>query len=589
MQCLPTIEVLTFLNWIDTRGYARHRIGVPIDELFLNDRYRQQVQDLEEEYMLYLDRYPDDGGDPYRRYTDMALSSLRQQMLSACDRMPQPSGFLIFRRRRNSEFLGALNDAMQRTLRQIEEKMAEDERSGHNRNSVLPADDYQPGRLAESVRTCLMWSNDLEIPDFFLSKPNSMASTTLHFLEWVQKNSLLKNISLRNIPTEALRQLIQQHIWQEYQRGGFTEEEKQRREELLMKVLIRQEHADYLTAILEHSSKAQSLEDIVSRSLQRTVRFKCTLLAEDNMFHTLVRNHWEEMNSYSGNHLDIYYSQEELDERGCTTADKLRIRERVVKFPAIYLWEYRLDAGVSIPVGGLDEKDLLKLIKGIVDEIVQKKSLDEVASTARKAVESMLRIKENLLEPKFTDSLVSACAKLQNNENWVRNTDENGRNGFIKDILDAEGYRVSDQTLGGLSPTRKSAGEIDIKVYGENGRSFAILEGLNLQMGPLGGWNKPYFREHVNKVYAYDSSGNLRNYIIVYATTLNISRLANEIREQLAKPEECPYGNAKFLDITSVDTACTDLKMACARYLRNNQETRLYVLCVRMAEKKVST
>lgn len=588
MQCLPTIEVLPFLNWIDTMGYARHVISVPIDELFLNDNYRSQVQKLEEEYRFRNSMSSGGGIIPYEHYIDQALSSVKHRMMQVYGHAPHGFFGMHYRTDQNREFLQALDAAMRYALDQTKALLEEEINSYKwTHPFFLHDNDFQSGTLADSVRTYLKWHGNPAIFDFFLDRPDSMANTALHFLEWVQNDRQLKNISLRNIPTDQMRQLIQQHVWQDYQRNGFTEEEKQRREALLVKVLIRQEHTDYLTSILESSPKAQSLEGIVSRSLKRTVRFKCTLLAQDNRFHTLVRDNWEEMNSYSGNHLDIYYSQEELTERGCTTADKLRIRNRVADYPAIYLWEYSMDAGIGIPVGGLDEKDLLDLIKGIVDEIVQKKSLVAVAEAARETVESMLRIKEDRLEPKFTDSLVRACARLQTNENWVRNTDENGRNGFIRDILDAEGYRVSDQTLGGLSPTGRSAGEIDIKVYGEGGRGFAILEGLNLQSGILGSWDKQYFRDHVNKVYAYDSNGNPRNYIIVYATTPNISHLFNGVFEQLAKPEECPYGEAAFVDITTVDTACADLKMACARYLRNDREVRLYVLCVRMAEKRI--
>lgn len=51
MQPLPNIEVLTFLNWMDVNGYARNRFGVPLDELFLNDKYRDQVRRLEQEYV----------------------------------------------------------------------------------------------------------------------------------------------------------------------------------------------------------------------------------------------------------------------------------------------------------------------------------------------------------------------------------------------------------------------------------------------------------------------------------------------------------------------------------------------------------
>lgn len=360
---------------------------------------------------------------------------------------------------------------------------------------------------------------------------------TLHFLEWVQHKEKLQNISLRNIPVDVMERYVHEYIWLEYRRNGLTDKEKNEKETILCRALVQRQYDDYPGTILTESHvDCDSLDEILHRSFNRTVRYKCTLLAEDDSFHILVRDYWEEMNSYSGDHLDIYYSDSELVQKGWSTADKLRIRARISQYPAIYLWEYALDKGVSIPVGGLDSQELMELFKFIVDEIVKGHGLVEVGDAAMTAVNDTLKAKNTAKETEyaFTMSLLNACAKLQNNENWVRNTDENGRNTYIKDILTASGYRVNDQTLSGLSPTGKSAGEIDLKIYGADDLPFAILEALNVKADHPCGWNRKYFRDHINKLYTYDANGLSRNYLIIYATIPEFNRFTEEVIKHIS-------------------------------------------------------
>jgi hypothetical protein len=91
----------------------------------------------------------------------------------------------------------------------------------------------------------------------------------------------------------------------------------------------------------------------------------------------------------------------------------------------------------------------------------------------------------------------------------------------------------------------------------------------------------------VDKLYRYDANGLARNYVVVYATAPLFGRFTNEVY-RLISSKDCPYGNAELIDVVPMDTGCTDLSLACARYLRNGTEIRLYILCVRMAEQKTT-
>ncbi len=583
MQCLPNIEILTFLNWIDINGHARNRIGVPLDELFLNEEYHDQVLALEREYMRGRSMDSLSEKAAYERYVDCVLSELKHYVMKEYYRHPYDFNRLFCT-------FESSYDKSKRLFQYLRHAITEMEDSGHSLKYSGPRAmlNYCEGSLADSVRKYLRYFHDPVVCGFFLRNCNSVAGITLHFLEWVHERRKLQNISLRNIPADVMERYIHEYAWLEYRRNGLTDKEKNERETILCHALIQRKYDDYLGAILTESHMDfDSLDEIIHRSFNRTVRYKCTLLAEDDLFHILVRDYWEEMNSYSGDHLDIYYSESELEQKGWSTADKLCIRARVSQYPAIYLWEYALDKGVSISVGGLDCQELMELFKFIVDEIVKGHGLVEIGTAAMAAVNSTLKAKNTAkeMEHAFTMSLLNACAKLQSNENWVRNTDENGRNTYIKDILIASGYRVNDQTLSGLSPTGKSAGEIDLKIYGADDLPFTILEALNIKADHPCAWNRKYFRNHVNKLYTYDANGLSRNYLIIYATIPEFDRFTGEVIKHLSSSTKCPYGNAKFIDISSIETDFADLRLACARYLRNGKEIRLYVLCVKIEEK----
>ncbi len=583
MQCLPNIEILTFLNWIDVNGYAWNRIGVPLDELFLNEEYRDQVLDLEREYMRGRTTDSRLEKAAYERYVNYVLSELKYYMMKEYNRHPYDFDRLF----RTSESICDKNETL---FRYLYDAITEMDNMRHSLKylDLTAMHNYWEGSLADSARKYLRHPHDPVICGFFLRNCNSVAGITLHFLEWVHERRELQNINLRNIPAEVMERYIHKYVWLEYQRNSLTDEERNKKETILRHTLVQRKYDDYLEAILTESHmEFDSLDEILHRCFNRTVRYKCTLLAEDDSFHILVRDYWEEMNRYSGDHLDIYYSESELKQKGWSTADKLRIRARVSQYPTIYLWEYALDEGVSISVGGLDSQELMELFKFIVDEIVKGHGLVEVGDAAVATVNSMLKAKNAAaqMENAFTKSLLDACARLQSNENWVRNTDENGRNTYIKDMLTAQGYRVNDQTLSGLSPTGKSAGEIDLKIYCADDRPFTIIETMNIRANHPYAWNRKYFCNHVNKLYTYDANGLPRNYLVIYATIPEFDKFTEKVIEYLSDPTKCLYGNARFIDISSKETGFTDLRLACARYLRNGIETRLYVLCVRIEEK----
>ena len=556
-----------------------------MDELFLNDKYREQVRTLEREYMQSRTTDSSSERAAHERYVDCFLAELKYYVMKAYDRDPYRYGRFSYGRDSGCHRPSPFFSDLERAMRNIN---LED---WDNHMDDSPMGWYSDGDLSDSVRNYLQseYCVDQAIHDYFIRQSDSVVKTTLSFLEWTQEKRKLRNIGLRNIPVDVLGTYIHDHVWNEYKHHGLSYAEKSQKEELLCRVLIHQEYKAYLQNILTKSNLVEyDLESVVQRSFKRAARYKCTLLAEDDTFHALVRDYWDELNTCSGNYLDIYYSESELEQRGRSTADKLRIRARVSAYPSIFLWEYSLNEGLSIPVGGLDSGELVDLFKMITDDIAKERPLASVAESAKQVVEMLVAAKNATMEREnaFTKQLLDACIKLQNNENYVRNTDENGRNTYLKDLLTTAGYQVNDQSLSGLSPTAKSAGEVDLKVYDPDGRPFTIAEALNITAVHPCNWDRKNFRKHVNKLYTYDANGLPRNYVIIYASTPQFDKFTEEVQKQIGASKKCPYGEAELVGVTPMDTGFSDLSMACVKYLRNGRETRLYVICVRLADKK---
>ncbi len=580
MECLPNLEVLSFLNWIDVNGYAGNSIDTPLELLFLDSEYSNQVLTLEHDYYNnYYSTQTKPQESSFEKILEFIIQDAKAEIMREYQLHPYRFESSYYQKIDTERILDSIRDYCCSVKHNTGEP--------YNDLNTSPIHYYWNGLLTDSVRAYLNYNISPSVKRYFYNSNHSLVSIAFKFVKWLQKR-YSKSSYIGSIPVNIMRDYIKHYVWEEYRSEGFSKKSAEKLEELLCRIMIKREYGDYLSSQLTSNDYIDYFTDtVVKRCFNRATRYKCTLLADDNSFCTLVHQYWKDLNEYSGEHLDIYYSEAELTQKGYTTADKLHIRENVSEYPAIYLWEYALNEGISIHVDGLNAYDLFDLFKIIVDEIVSNHSLLDIADTANNAVKSLI-LSKNLQkekEEKLNQYLIKACADLQGNESWVRNTNENGRNTYLRDMLRAYGYAVSDQTLGGISPTGLSAGEIDLKIADEKGLPFAIVEALNIKTSITNPhqWNRKYFINHVDKLYGYDSNGLQRNYIIVYAETPEFDIFTSEVLQLVSNPKKCKYGDATFVSIESVETSYSDLSLSRAKYIRNKKEVQLYILCVRIA------
>lgn len=177
----------------------------------------------------------------------------------------------------------------------------------------------------------------------------------------------------------------------------------------------------------------------------------------------------------------------------------------------------------------------------------------------------------------FIDRLYNICIKLQGNAKYI-NATEDERNDYIRDMLGRYDYVIKDQTRRGLSSTGISSGEIDILV--EIGKTpFTIIEALNLKS-----LNKDYLAKHLNKIYNYDTTGNLFNVCLVYAELKEFASFWEKYCN-FVKEYDFPYPTISVDESIDNDYKWSEIKIMTTTHNRSGQPTKLYHICVKILSK----
>lgn len=212
----------------------------------------------------------------------------------------------------------------------------------------------------------------------------------------------------------------------------------------------------------------------------------------------------------------------------------------------------------------LDQK-----MEQIIKEILSKRL--EISNADK--LNSMNEIKkiENLF-----DSLMDACIKIQRNLTY-KNAAEDVRNDFIRDILQTagknEGYDVNDQTRQGISSCGKASGELDFLVHDQGG-PIAVIEALNLNA-----MRTSYITDHINKIFKYDTAGNVINFILVYVTVKDFGKFWDRYVEFI---NSCEYKYPLIsIDKNTIkEYEYTDVRYMIAKHKREGRETYLCHICI---------
>lgn len=203
-----------------------------------------------------------------------------------------------------------------------------------------------------------------------------------------------------------------------------------------------------------------------------------------------------------------------------------------------------------------------------------KRSLNQ--SNVSEAIYNLISAIQRLTPAKVLDSVVYSCIKLQANSAY-KNSIEDIRNDYIRDLLSAQKYQVNDQTRQGTSQEGKSSGEIDILIL-ENNMPYSLFEALNLDS-----LNTSYLNDHIDKIFKYDTLGYRYNFIVSYVKIKDFSafwtKYINHIKEY-----KYPYPLDSVEENIGEKYCYPNLKIASTTLIRNGMKTTLYHVCVLMQD-----
>lgn len=192
-----------------------------------------------------------------------------------------------------------------------------------------------------------------------------------------------------------------------------------------------------------------------------------------------------------------------------------------------------------------------------------------------------LKSRINEENEKLIYDIKKACIALQTRKLYF-SAPEDERNSYICDLLKAKGYIVSDQSLIGVSKSRKSPGEIDLNIRKSPDDSWSLYEALNLDY--FSSKSNTYWDEHLSKLLDnYNPIGAEFLFLVVYLS-------CSKDKFQEYRTTYCEYIGKNAPDCYTVDDITYKyeeyefIAMAKCTYSRCGMPATVYHILVRIGE-----
>ena len=193
-------------------------------------------------------------------------------------------------------------------------------------------------------------------------------------------------INLQGMPLHEFEDLVDTYLSNRNDEG-FTEQRRR-----LIKAFKQSDSKSLFDRCSELFSTSKvkeikSLQYINDRYF--TIGFKCLFLplAADEDFKASLSKYWLDLDSLSGNYLDIFYSVSQLNESGYKIKEqfqKLNVPENVL--PCLVLWSDKLEDARFIEIRDLTDDEVFHLVSEIVQRIKDGNQLNEIYKEAKAMV-----------------------------------------------------------------------------------------------------------------------------------------------------------------------------------------------------------
>ena len=584
MNFLPSIEVLSFLDWLDKKGNADLKDST-IEEFVLNPENNEKLLDTIDYYKKTRKKYEKTVEGEFERKLDYYLRNVKAEVMNRYNQ------YSPIRKQYLDDWY------FEEMIHSVQEQFRKDHRVWVDDRDIEDISSINTEEFADRLRGHFYYGSVLRNDPVFpyLERKEGTSTHTINcFIRWIKRN-YKENVKINQIPDSILEEYLNSFLDEYYQfhrNVSFTRVRK-------MKEIIKN--------ALHNSSNIEYFNDITERYRDRVARYKCVFLSEDDAFYKLVEENWIQLHEYTADYLDIFYNPKELTPyRGFDVAEVLRIRNRVDVIPCIYIWRTVLSEGDTITTKGLNFENLLQLIKEVVDSIVAGMTFNDIIAKGNEYAELLKRQlnKNHKIEEKVLRNLIRACVQLQNNPDMYSDANENQKNTLVRDLMrnlfdsplciGDEEYSISieDQTLNGFSASGKSAGELDLFVR-VGTLPYTIIEGIDIEADKQGKKGKHWVRsklyEHIVRFGNYDQNGLERNILLVYVKTDDFDGFYESMLNGIINSPKAIIRGNRIYDLANMPLSEIDIseyasiRLARGKYIYSGCERTLYICVVKIS------
>ena len=316
--------------------------------------------------------------------------------------------------------------------------------------------------LATYMRNLIYSDDDVKnSPQFIQLMMNSSVriAEEIEFFEWVKKHAD-DPTAIRKMPSIVFERLVDDYI----SSSGKGEGEKRQ----LLKAYTQTGWKSLLERFqilfkMGKTRRSKELGTIMERYYSNRANFNCLILPlsdreSQKQYQTLITDSWYDLNALSADYLDIYYSETDNGKSGYDIANTMSSLPETLrkKAPCLVIWEYSIKDAKTIPIDELNNKQILSVVKCIVETIQQTNDLDLIIKETLKVVKDKQRINHGT-----TIINVEGHGNVIGNKNKVNIGIANGDNNAVS-ILDNQPY-LQDliNELEQAAKAIKESGELD--------------------------------------------------------------------------------------------------------------------------------
>lgn len=208
------------------------------------------------------------------------------------------------------------------------------------------------------------------------------------FIKWLNAQNIAIN-QVCGMPSYAVKKLISEYLYECY--GRVDQEEFKKMYKYFRKKTFNGIKKDYHR--ISYMRAYNSEDDFYLKAEELMARYdnpdiwKCLFLHLKNVndFPRFIEKQFDNLDTVSGKHLDIFYNKTDLlHSSGYDIREKFPFLKDIsrLSLPCLFLWNDSLNAEHIIDIQHLSHSDMVKLIAGIVDSIEAKKTPEQIFKEA---------------------------------------------------------------------------------------------------------------------------------------------------------------------------------------------------------------